>query len=291
MTANLTTWNDGKAKSDILAFVRAVTEPGSTFVPPAERIATFDNDGTLWCEKPMYVQADFVLRRWAEMVKADPSKAAEQPYKAVVERDMAWLGALEQHIPELLKGMGEAFGGITVDAFEQEVAAFFADARHPTLGRAYTDVGYAPMIELLDLLRANEFKVFICTGGGRDFVRPVSDALYGIPRESVIGSATMLEYRDGDLYRTAGVEQPIDDGPGKPVHIWTRTGQRPLIAGGNSNGDIAMLETARFGLLVHHDDAAREFAYDTGAEHALEKAAQRGWTVVSMRDDWGTVFA
>jgi hypothetical protein len=122
-------------------------------------------------------------------------------------------------------------------------------------------------------------------------VRPVSDALYGIPRESVIGSATMLEYRDGDLYRTAGVEQPIDDGPGKPVHIWNRTGHRPLLAGGNSNGDIAMLETARFGLIVHHDDAEREFAYDTGAEDALEEAAIRGWTVVSMKDDWGTMFA
>jgi phosphoglycolate phosphatase-like HAD superfamily hydrolase len=290
MDQPLESWNDGPAKSAILAFIRSVTEPGPDFVEPADRIATFDNDGTLWCEKPMYVQADFVLRRWGEMVKADPSKATEQPYKAVVERDLAWLGALEQHVPELLKGMGEAFGGITVDAFEAEVRAFFEAARHPTLGRAYTDVGYAPMIELLDLLRANGFKVFICTGGGRDFVRPVSDTMYGIPRESIIGSAAMLEYRDGDLYRTAGVEQPIDDGPGKPVHIFNRTGRRPLLAGGNSDGDIAMLETARFALLVHHDDADREFAYDKGTEHALEEARARGWTVISMKDDFGTVF-
>jgi phosphoserine phosphatase len=290
MTDNLGTWNDGEAKSDILAFVRSVTEPGPGFVPPAERIATFDNDGTLWCEKPMYVQADFVFRRWKEMVKADPTRATEQPYKALVEGDRAWLASLEQHIPELLKGLAEGFGGITTLAFDELVRGFFAEAQHPTLRRPYTAVGFAPMRELLDLLRANDFRVFICSGGGRDFVRLISDEMYGIPRENVIGSATTLEYRDGDLYRTPGVEQPIDDGPGKPVHIWNRTGRTPLFAGGNANGDVPMLETARFGLLVHHDDADREFAYDTGAEHALAEAKERGWTVVSMKGDWTTVF-
>jgi phosphoserine phosphatase len=291
MTDVLHSWNDGIARSEILAFIRSVTEPGPGFVPAAERIATFDNDGTLWCEKPMYVQADFVLRRWKEMVQKDPTRATEQPYKALAEGDRAWLAALEQHIPELLKGLAEGFGGITTVAFEELVRGFFADARHPSLGRAYTTLGYTPMRELLDLLRAHDFRVFICTGGGRDFVRLVSEEMYGIPRENVIGSATTLEYRAGQLMRTAGVEQPIDDGPGKPVHIWNRTGRSPIIAGGNANGDMPMLETARFGLLVHHDDAEREFAYDTGAEHALAEAATRGWTIVSMKRDWATVFA
>ena len=290
MDQPLASWNDGKAKSDILAFVRAVTTPGDGFVPPAERIATFDNDGTLWCEKPMYVQADFVFRRWKAMVDADPAKAKEQPYKALVENDRAWLAGLLDHVPELVKGVTEAYDWITVDEFEDAVRAFFAGASHPTLGRPYTQVGYQPMIELLGLLRANDFKVFICTGGGRDFVRPVSEAMYGVPRENVIGSATTLEYRAGNLYRTKGVEQPIDDGPGKPVHIWTRTGRMPLLAAGNSDGDVAMLETARFGVLVHHDDAEREFAYDTGTEQALVEAAQRAWTVVSMKNDWSAVF-
>ena len=223
-------------------------------------------------------------------MKANPEKAAEQPYKAMVEGDRAWLAALESHVPELLKGLGEAFGGITVDAFEEKVRAFYADARHPTLGLPYTQVGYRPMRELLDLLHASEVSVFICSGGGRDFMRPVTEEMYGVPRERVIGSATTLEYRAGDIYRTSGVEQPIDDGPGKPVHIWTRTGRMPLLAGGNSDGDVAMLETARFGILVHHDDAEREFAYDTGTEHALVEAAQRGWTIVSMKNDWSAVF-
>ena len=290
MTDYLGSWNDGAAKSAILKFVRSVTTPGEAFVPPPERIATFDNDGTLWCEKPLYVQADFVFRRWKAMVEADPEKAKEQPYKALVENDRAWLAGLMEHVPELVKGVTEAFDGITTAAFEEAVLSFFADARHPTLGVPYTKVGYRPMRELLDLLHASDFAVYICSGGGRDFMRPVTEEMYGIPRERVIGSATTLEYRDGDVHRTKGVELPIDDGPGKPVHIWTRTGRKPLLAGGNSDGDIAMLETARFGLIVHHDDAVREFAYDAGAEHALTEAAQRGWTVVSMKDDFETVF-
>ncbi len=161
---------------------------------------------------------------------------------------------------------------------------------HPTLGRPYTQVVYRPMRELIDFLGANDFRVYICTGGGRDFVRAVCEQIYGVPRDRVIGSATTVEYRDGDLYRTGGVEQPIDDGPGKPVHIWARTGRKPLLAGGNADGDVAMIESARFALLLHHDDAEREFAYDDGAERALAEAEARGWTVVSMKGDFKTVF-
>jgi len=290
MNEYLPSWNDGATKSAILKFVREVTEPGEGFVPVAARIATFDNDGTLWCEKPMYIQADFIFRRLAEMVAADPAQGEEQPWKAVVENDRAWLAGLMGHVPELMKAVTQAYVGITTEAFEKHVAAFFESAQHPTLHVPYTAVSYRPMRELIQLLEANDFQVYICSAGGRDFVRVVSEEIYGIPRERVIGSATTLEYRDGGLYRTAGVEQPIDEGPGKPVHIWTRLGRTPLFAGGNADGDAAMLETARFSLLVHHDDATREFAYDEGAETALAEARERGWTVVSMRDDFAQVF-
>ena len=286
----LPNWNDGPAKSAVLDFVRSVTEPGPSFVPPAERIAAFDNDGTLWCEQPLYVQADFVFRRFVEMVRDDPELAGRQPYKAVVERDRECLMDVYAHVPELVAGVTEAFGGITTEEFDAAACAFFASARHPTLGVPYTQVAYRPMLELVDLLKANDFTVYLCSAGGRDFMRAVSEEVYGLPRDRVIGSATTLEYRDGRLYRTKDVEQPIDDGPGKPVHIWTRTGRLPLLAGGNADGDLHMLESARFALLVHHDDAEREFAYATGAEPALAAAAARGWTVVSMKEDFGTVF-
>lgn len=286
----LPSWREGAARAAILEFVRAVSSPGEAFVPASERVATFDNDGTLWCEKPMYIQADFMLRRLAEMARENPALAAEQPWKAVVENDREWLSGLLDHVPELIKGVTAAYDAITTDAFEQAVRAFFASAKHPTLGVPYPKVAYRPMRELIALLHANDFTVYICSAGGRDFVRPVSEEIYGLPRECVIGSATTLEYRDGDIYRTRGVEQPIDDGPGKPVHIWTRTGRKPLLAGGNADGDAPMLETARFALLINHDDEQREFAYTAGAEHALALAELRGWTVVSMKHDFETVF-
>jgi phosphoserine phosphatase len=286
----LQSWNDGPAKTAILEFVKSVTTPGDSFAPPAERVATFDNDGTLWCEKPMYVQADFILRRFQMMVGENPKLAEQQPYKAVVEHDTEWFADIYAHVPELIKGVTEAFEGITVEAFEAAASEFFASATHPTLGVPYTQTAFRPMVELIRLLEANDFQVYVCSGGGRDFVRTISEQVYGLPRDHVIGSATTLEYRDGDLFRTAGVEQPIDDGLGKPVHIWTRTGRKPLLAAGNADGDVAMLETARFALLLHHDDAEREFAYDDGAVKALAAAKAHGWTVVSIRTDFKTVF-
>jgi phosphoglycolate phosphatase-like HAD superfamily hydrolase len=290
ISAPLPSWRDGRPRTSILDFVRLVTSPGDAYVPPAERIATFDNDGTLWCERPLYAQADFVFRRFRQMVRDDPALAGIQPYKAVVEGDREWLADIYAHVPELLKGVTEAFCGITTEAFDAAAGAFFASARHPTLGRPYTETAYRPMLELIRLLEAHDFRVYICSGGGRDFVRAAVEQVYGLSRDRVIGSATTLEYRDGALFRTAGVEQPIDDGPGKPVHIWARIGRMPLLAGGNADGDIAMLQTARFGLLLRHDDDAREFVYDTGAERALAAAADRGWTVVSMKEDFEQVF-
>jgi phosphoserine phosphatase len=288
--AELSSWNDGSTRQAILEFVRSATEPGPSFVPEVERIAAFDNDGTLWCEKPTYVQADFILRKWKAMVETDPSLAERQPYKALAERDLEWLGALQDHVPDLVRGVSEAFSGLTTRAFEDEVGAFFSAARHPTLDRPYTELVYTPMLDLVRFLEGKGFRVFICSAGGRDFVRVVCEKVYGLPRERVIGSSAPLELRAGELVRTAGVEQPIDDGPGKPVHIWARTGRRALFAGGNADGDVEMLASARFALLVHHDDPDREFAYDAGAERALAVAADRGWTVASMKNDFSSVF-
>ncbi len=286
----LPSWRQGAAKAAILDFVSLVIEPGESFVPSSDRIAAFDNDGTLWCEKPMYPQADFLLRRWKEMARADPARAAEQPWKAVIEDDQAWLAGLLDHVPELTKGVTEAYEGITAEAFEQAVRRFFDTAAHPVFGVPYTKLGYRPMHELMDLLWASGFTVYICSAGGRDFVRVVAEEMYGIPRERVIGSGPTLEFRQGDIYRTKGIEQPIDEGPGKPVHIWTRTGRKPLLAGGNADGDVAMLEAAQFALLIRHDDADREFAYDAGAGVAAAAAERHGWTVVSMKKDFDRVF-
>jgi phosphoglycolate phosphatase-like HAD superfamily hydrolase len=286
----LESWRDGAARHSILAFVSSVTTPGPDFVPEVERIATFDNDGTLWCEKPTYVQADFVLRKWKAMATDDPSLAERQPYKALVEGDREWLASLTDHVPDLVRGISEAFAGLTTEAFEAAVLEFFDQARHPTLDVPYTDVAYAPMRELLALLEANDFRVFICSAGGRDFVRAVCEQIYGIPRERVIGSSAPVELQAGELVRMPGVEQPIDDGPGKPVHIWAHTGRKPLLAGGNADGDVEMLASATFSLLIHHDDSQREFSYDEGAEHALTEAEAHGWTVASMKSDFSTIF-
>jgi hypothetical protein len=290
MADQMQSWADGQAKTQILEFVRSVTEPGASFVPARDRIAAFDNDGTLWCEKPMYPQADFLLRRWKEMAQAHPGLARKQPWKAVIDGDQKWLAGILDQVPELIRGVAEGYEGFTVEAFERAVRAFFDTARHPVLGVPYTRLGYRPMRELIDLLTASEFEVYICSAGGRDFVRVMAGEMYSISRQRVIGSGATLEYRHGQVYRTRGVEQPIDDGPGKPVYLWTRTGRRPLLAGGNADGDAAMLRTARFGLLIRHDDAGREFAYDAGTEKALAKAKERGWTVVSMQNDFKVVF-
>ena len=303
MAEMLGSWRDGAAKRAIVAFVeRAVAE-----VPVEERVATFDNDGTLWCEKPMPIQGDFILRRLYAMAEADPALRGRQPWKAAHERDYAWLGAvLDDHyagddtkVRSLAAGILTAFAGITVEDFEAASDAFLRGERHPTLDRAYLDCAYRPMIELLEYLEANGFSNYIASGGGRDFMRPVSSELYGIPRERVIGSATALEYVSDGNGGTITHKPEADylaDGPEKPIRIWSRTGRRPLLAFGNSNGDIEMLEFSRHAdkpslpLLLLHDDAEREFDYVKGSERALARAGEDGWTVVSVKDDWTTVF-
>jgi phosphoglycolate phosphatase-like HAD superfamily hydrolase len=197
----LPSWRPGPAKTALLEFVRSVTTPGPEFVPPPEN-AAFDNDGTLWCEKPVYPQADFLLRRWKAMALADPSLAGQQPWKAVMEDDQQWLARLVDHLPEALRGVAAAYDGITVEAFDTEVRRFFDTQRHPTLGVPYQQTAFAAMRDLIGLLQASGFSVYVCSGGGRDFVRVVSAEMYGIPRQQVIGSGTTLEYRDSQVYRT-----------------------------------------------------------------------------------------
>lgn len=302
ISAGLSTWRDGPAKQAIVEFVAAADT-----VPVEQRVAVFDNDGTLWCEKPVPIQADFILRRLAEMAEADPALRERQPWKAAHERDHAWLGAVmtehyagdDSNVKTLLGGILAAYAGIGVEDFEAQADAFLRTARHPTLERGYLACAYAPMVELLACLDANGFANYIVSGGGRDFMRPITQEVYGVPRERVIGSTTALAYasdeRGGTITHTPKPDY-LDDGPEKPVRIWSRTGRRPLLAAGNTNGDAEMLEFARhedkpsLRLLVLHDDPEREFAYTAGAEQALERAGRDGWTVVSIKDDWVSVF-
>ncbi|GAB7068753.1 haloacid dehalogenase-like hydrolase [Mycobacterium hodleri] len=290
----LESWKDGATKSAIVDFV----EGTATDLPPEERVAVFDNDGTLWCEKPMYVQLDFLLRRFAEQAEADPSLRGEQPYRAAYTGDLTWLdNAVTKHyqgddsdLKPLVAAVLDSQHDITVDELAARVTTFFADAKHPTLDRPYTECGYVPMVELLRYLESHGFTNYVVSGGGRDFMRPITWRLYGIPPERVVGSSVGLVYREGHLYTTSTPEF-LDDGPVKPARLWDRIGRRPILAAGNSNGDVEMLEfTHGLKLLVRHDDADREFAYVTGAERALADAEKGGWTVVSMREDWAKVF-
>lgn len=304
----LPSWRPGAAREAVVAFVERVRGAGGEApVPVEQRVAVFDNDGTLWCEKPMPVQLDFMLRRLVEMVQSEPALGDQQPWKAARERDAAWLGdAVTEHyagddrkVEVLLAGVLTAFDGMSVEDFEQRSETFLRGAGHPTLGRSYLECTYRPMVELLAHLAANGFTSYIASGGGRDFVRPVSEELYGVPRERVIGSTATLAFADdgagGTLTHTP-VPDYLDDGPQKPIRIWSRVGRRPLLAAGNTDGDAAMLDFAQqpglpsLRLLVLHDDADREFGYTAGAEKVLDRAAREAWTVVSMKADWTTVF-
>jgi phosphoglycolate phosphatase-like HAD superfamily hydrolase len=291
----LDSWNDGPTKSAIVDFVQMAI----AHLAPMDRVAVFDNDGTLWCEKPAYVQLDFLVRQLAAAVAVDASLAALPAYAAASSGDLTWFGnAVTKHyqgddtdLKELAVAILSASSGVNVEEHAAHVADFFASARHPTLGRPYTACGYAPMVELLQYLEANGFSCYIVSGGGRDFMRPITVDMYGIPPERVVGSSVGLAFSDGNLV-TTGVTEFLNDGPVKPVRIWGRVGRRPIFAAGNSNGDIEMLEyTHGMRLLVRHDDAEREFDYVAGAEKALDLAGARGWTVASMRDDWTHVFA
>ncbi len=303
MNEPLSLWNQTPTRQAILDFVAAVATPGSPdFVPPAERIATFDNDGTLWCEKPGYIQLFFAVQRLKELAAADPSLLAQPAYKAAVEGDMAYFDSLYPgNMTELMKLLYDTHAGMTQAEFEAQAYEFLCQAVHPRYGRPFMELGYHPMIELIRYLEANGFKVFIATAGGMSFIRTVSEEIYGIPREQVIGSNIAYETRTTDagpvLFRKPGLVEPLSDGPGKPANIELHIGRKPILAGGNADGDLHMLwysQTSPYRslqLLLRHDDDEREYAYDTGAEKVQQAAAVHNWQAISMQKDFHKVFA
>lgn len=299
----LPSWNAGQSKKAILDFVSAVTREGTPdFVPASERVATFDNDGTLWCEQPMYVQLAFALHRVKALSGKHPEWKRKQPFRAALDNDLASLAkAGEKGLVELVMA---THAGMSTAEFEKIVVDWIKTARHPKFDRPYTDLVYQPMLEVLAYLRAHGFKTFIVSGGGIEFMRPWSERVYGIPPEQVVGSSIKTQFKVdngvAELIRLPAIDL-IDDGPGKPVGINSHIGRRPIAAFGNSDGDFQMLQWTtlspgkRFGLIVHHTDADREYSYDRNSpfgrlDKALEAAASNGWTVVSMKDDWKRVF-
>jgi hypothetical protein len=299
----LPSWNDTASKLAVTRFVQEVSTTGSAgFVTPAERIAVFDNDGTLWSEQPMYFQLAFALDRVKALAPQHPEWKQEQPFKAVLEGDLKTVLSGGEHA--LLELVMATHAGTTTEEFEQIVKDWLDRARHPDTGRPYTDMVYQPMLELLAYLRANDFKTYIVSGGGIEFMRPWSERVYGIPPEQVIGSSikTVYELRGNKpvLVRLPEINF-IDDKGGKPVGINQHIGRRPIAAFGNSDGDLQMLQWtsagdgARFGLLVHHTDADREWAYDRKSpigrlDKALDAASAKGWTVVDMKNDWKVIY-
>ena len=299
----LPSWNDNDTKQAILTFVEAVTDPNSSnLVPPAERIAVFDNDGTLWAEQPLYFQGFFTLDRVKALAPQHPEWKKQEPFASLLRGDLkAALAGGERALLEIVMA---THAGMTTDEFARIVTDWITTAKHPMTGKLYTEMVYQPMLELLTYLGASGFKTSIVSGGGVEFLRPWTERVYGIPPEQVIGSSIKTRFELGDgkpvLVRLPELNF-IDDQAGKPVGIHQQIGRRPIAAFGNSDGDFEMLEwvTAgtgpRLGLLIHHDDAVREFAYDRASpvgklDRALDEAPKRGWTVVSMKNDWKTVF-
>jgi phosphoglycolate phosphatase-like HAD superfamily hydrolase len=299
----LPSWNDGVSKNALLDFVGRVTRDGGPeFVPPAERIATFDNDGTLWSEKPLPFQAIFAFDRVRALAPQHPEWKTREPFASLLRGDMAGVAAAGEK--GVMSVIAATHSGMTTDEFASAVEEWVSTATHPTTKRLYTAMAYQPMLEVLAYLRANGFKTFIVSGGGVEFMRVWAERVYGIPPEQVVGSAGKLKLETRDnvpfLVKLPDVDL-IDDKEMKPVAIQSRIGRRPIAAFGNSDGDLQMLQWAaagpgaRFALFVHHDDAAREFAYDRTDKlqqfnRGWDEAVARGWTVVSMKNDWKTIF-
>ena len=300
----LPSWNEGTSKKAIIEFVARITKKGGAdFVPIAERIATFDNDGTLWSEQPIYVQFAFMFDRVKALAPQHPEWKTQQAFKAVLDGDMKALGdAGEKGLLELLLA---THTGMTTDEFAQTVTDWLATAKHPRFKRSYTDLVYQPMLELLAYLRENGFKTYIVSGGSVEFMRVFAERIYGIPPEQVVGTRFITKFQMGADGKPVLFREPkidfIDDGPGKPVGISEMIGRRPIFAFGNSDGDQQMLEWtaagggARFMGLVHHTDADREWAYDRNSsigklDKALDEATHRGWVVVDMKQAWRAVY-
>ncbi len=299
----LPSWNDTAAKQAIIAFVEKVTSEGSPdFVPVPERIATFDNDGTLWAEQPVYFQALFIFDRIKALAPQHPEWKEKEPFASVLRGDMD--GALAGGAKALLEMSIAAQAGMTTEEAKHHVTDWITTARHPKTGRLFTSMVYQPMLELLAYLRANGFKTFIVSGGGIEFMRVWTERVYGIPPEQVVGSSMKMKYevRDGVPVIVWLPELNfVDDKAGKPVGIQQHIGRRPIFAAGNSDGDFEMLQwtTAgagpRFGIIVHHDDAKREWAYDRDSPighlaRGLDEGPKLGWRIISMKNDWKTIF-
>ncbi len=299
----LPSWNDGHSKQAILRFVQQVTDESSeSFVPPAERIATFDNDGCLWSEKPFYFQLFFALDRIRVMAPEHPQWKQQEPFASVLKGDLEAVAASGEE--GMMKLLAATHAGMTTSEFSATVADWIATARHPKTGKRFNAMVFQPMLELLQFLRDNGFKTFIVSGGGIEFIRPWAEATYGIPPEQVIGSALKMKYelRDGRpvLVKLAEIDL-IDDKEGKPVGIQRHIGRRPIFAAGNSDGDLQMLQWttfakgARFGMIIHHTDAGREWAYDKNSpvgrlDAALRASDANGWIVVDMKEDWNAIY-
>lgn len=294
----LPSWNPGPAKQAILGFVARTTRPGPDFVPPPERIAVFDNDGTLWIEQPIYTQFVFAIDRVGELVAKDPTLREKPAFRAAADKDITALARLDEKSMMELAVATQA--GLTPDAYRAVVRAWLASARHTRFDVPYTQLIYEPQRELLSYLRSAGYRTYIVSGGGDEFMRTFAEAAYGVPPEQVIGTSQKATFADAEVTFQPQLNS-LDDGPGKPVNIALQIGRRPVIAVGNSDGDQAMLQytAARKGpslvILVHHDDAQREYAYDRASQvgrldKALDEAGQRNWTVVSMKADWATIF-
>lgn len=301
-TDPLPSWNEGAAKTAIRDFVTRTTTQGPDFVPLEERIATFDNDGTLWSEQPMYFQIIFALDRIKALAKANPALAQTEPYKAVLSDDKAALAALGEK--GFLQILALTHTGMTVADFQALVMEWMKTARHPRFDRPYTDLVYQPMLELLSFLRANGYQTFIVSGGGVEFMRPWAENSYGIPPQQIVGSSGKTQFQLNDdkpaILKLPDIEF-VDDGPGKPLGISRFISRRPVFAAGNSDGDLQMLQWTtlntgpRFGMIVHHTDGSREWAYDRNSsvgklDKALDEAPRRGWLVVDMKNDWKVIY-
>ncbi|MBB3975957.1 phosphoglycolate phosphatase-like HAD superfamily hydrolase [Rhizobium azooxidifex] len=303
LAQELPSWNDGARRQAIVDFVKRVTtEGGPDYVAQAERIAVFDNDGTLWSEQPFYFQLGFIIDRVKALAPEHPEWQQKEPFRSILAGDLAAIADSGQ------KGLVElgmvTHAGMTTEAFETIVTNWFATARHPKTGRLYDEMTFVPMVELLEYLRANGFKTYIVSGGGIEFMRPMTEGAYGVPPEQVVGSSIVTEYKEVDgkpmLERLPKIDF-IDDGPGKPVGINTFIGRRPIFAAGNSDGDYEMLRWVTsgsrpsLGIIVHHTDAVREYAYDRKShfgrlDKALDEAGERGWQVVDMKADWKKIY-
>jgi len=301
-TDPLPSWKDGDTKNAIVNYVNAVTKQGDQFIPVMERIAVFDNDGNLWSEQPAYFQLFFAMDRVKALAQEHPEWKTTQPYKSVLEDDMATLMSYGEH--GLIEIVMATHGGNTVNEFEQIVKDWLATAKHPRFDRPYTELVYQPMLELINYMKANDFKTFIVSGGGIEFMRPWVEDAYGIPKDQVIGSSikTKYDYNDGNpVIRRLPELNFIDDKEGKPEGINQYIGRKPVFASGNSDGDLQMLRWTdsntypSFQLYLHHTDAEREWAYDRKSsigrlDKGLDEANEKGWTVIDMKNDWKVIY-